>query len=99
MRHKKVKRLAQGHTADNRRSRDSNPSAQTPEPVFLSNKEATRPLVLMGLGEEEPTINQATSDEITPGDDSKWLSHPYLSEEALWGALEGSEDEMETGHP
>lgn len=98
MRQQKVKHLAQGHTAENWRSHDSNPSAQTPEPVFLSNKEATRPLVLMGLGEEEPTINKATSDEITPGGDSKWLNHPYLSDEPLWGALEGSRD-GDWGHP
>ena len=68
MRHKKFKQIAQGHTADNWRSHDSNPSAQTPEPVFLSDKEVTRPLVLMsfilmGLGEEEPTINKATSEK------------------------------------
>lgn len=52
-RHRKVKQLALGHTANNWRSRDPRPSAQAPEPVLLSNKEVISLFILIGLGEEK----------------------------------------------
>lgn len=69
-RHRKVKQLALGHTANNWRSQDPSPSAQTPEPLLRSNKEVIRPFILIGLGEEKYTINKSINDEITLDGDS-----------------------------